>query len=148
MSATATNHDYSTFPHPMRLLLAIVLLLFGPAMGAERDHVLLITIDDLNAIENLVLRLQYDDSFVAYINGVEVARENVSGTPPTWDQRADRTGGNVDGGGESDFDVTDLAMPVLQVGENVLAVQVHNTSLGSSDLVCAPELLNVPAPAR
>jgi len=73
-----------------------------------------------------------DDGFVAWINGVEVFRENVDvaiPTPPSahGHQPADRP---------APFTSTVITpIPgVLQDGTNLIAVQVFNTSLGSSDL--------------
>jgi len=37
---------------------------------------------DPEALEELVLSVWYDDGFVAYLNGAEIARNNVSGSPP------------------------------------------------------------------
>ena len=42
------------------------------------------TIQNANDIDRLLLDIDYDDGFVAYINGVEVARANVSGSPPSY----------------------------------------------------------------
>ena len=42
------------------------------------------TIENVNEINSLVLDVDYDDGFVAYINGVEVARANINGTPPVY----------------------------------------------------------------
>ena len=42
------------------------------------------TIEDVSEINSLVLDVDYDDGFVAYINGTEVARANINGTPPIY----------------------------------------------------------------
>ncbi|MDG2126247.1 MAG: DUF1800 family protein, partial [Verrucomicrobiales bacterium] len=106
-------------------------------------------VDDVDGIQNLVLRLGYDDGFVAYLNGTEVARANVTGSPPAWNRRSDRVGGSIDGDVEFEFDITQVGLPLLSEGENLLAIQTHNTSLSSSDLIVAPELIDMPpAPYR
>jgi hypothetical protein len=32
--------------------------------------------------------MDYDDAFVAYINGIEVARANINGSPPAYNSTA------------------------------------------------------------
>ncbi len=85
-----------------------------------------------NAQEIGVLRLSafVDDGFVAWINGREVARTNVSATAPTYQTTAANATEPVP------FVTYPLPTPsnYLTTGTNVLAVQVFNTSLGSSDL--------------
>ena len=87
------------------------------------------------------LSIRFDDSFVAYINGTEVARANIEGVPPAFDELASAT--HEITGGEGVFDeVIDLTefRGSLRNGLNVLAIEVHNTDLGSSDLSLSAEL--------
>lgn len=93
--------------------------------------------DDWDEITNLFLRIDYDDGFVAYLNGVEVARENVGGNPPLYDREAE---GNHEAGSPEEFDLSN-SLYLLRSGENVLAVQGHNVSLYSSDFTLKPELI-------
>ena len=91
----------------------------------------------INAAEILEanLYIDYDDAFIAYLNGEEIARAGI-GTPgdvtafdvPAEDSHEARlaTGGFPDR--------IDIDIERLLAGENHLAVQIHNTSLGSSDL--------------
>jgi len=51
--------------------------------------------EDPGQYDSVTLRMRYDDGFVAYLNGVEIARRNVAGTP-TWDARADNLHNDVD----------------------------------------------------
>lgn len=88
-------------------------------------------------IDTLLLRVDYDDGFVAYLNGEEVARANVTGTPPSFDTA---TPDDHEAGSPQDFDLTSRRS-LLRVGDNVLAIQVHNRALSSSDLTLLPELL-------
>nr|NIP96627.1 DUF1800 domain-containing protein [Akkermansiaceae bacterium] len=100
-------------------------------------------VPDLAAIENLRLRMKYDDGFVAYLNGREVARANVNGTPPLHDTPAGADGGNVDNpANQSDWDLN-AHLGFLREGTNLLAVQLHNRSLTSSDATIIPELVSV-----
>ena len=101
-------------------------------------------IEALEEMESLVLRVLFDDAFVAYLNGVEIARRNigVEGTPPRFDELADSTG-------EPDTLEVDLLQwrGLLRSAGNVLALQGHNVSGTSSDFVLVPEILrSLPGP--
>lgn len=93
---------------------------------------------DPAAIENLILRVDYDDGFVAYLNGREVARSNISGFPPAYNREADD---NHEAGLPEDFDLS-RRVNLLRQGTNLLAIQVHNLNITSSDLSMIPELLD------
>ncbi len=92
---------------------------------------------DPQQVDRLIFRVDYDDGFVAYLNGVEVARKNVTGTPPRFNQAASA---DHEAGNPEDIDVT-ARKSLLVAGDNVFAIQVHNASLTSSDLSMIPELL-------
>jgi hypothetical protein len=47
------------------------------------------SITDITAIESVLFHMDYDDGFVAYLNGKEMARAGISGNPPTFDQPCD-----------------------------------------------------------
>lgn len=99
----------------------------------------LFNVDDPNAVSQLALTVDYDDSFVAYINGTEVARSNVTGNPPAYNQlaAADHECSGSSGAAnppeafpiQSAFDLSVLLRP----GANVVAIQAHNLSDTSSD---------------
>lgn len=92
---------------------------------------------DINAIETLILDADYDDAFVAYLNGVEVARSNIGqvGIPPAFDDQPDSYHEAVlyDGGTPERY-VLDDNLGTLQQGSNVLAIHIVNYSANSSDL--------------
>lgn len=98
-------------------------------------------IADLNAISGLFLDIDYDDGFVAYINGQEIARANINGAPPAYNSGTitDREATIYLGGKPERFPVTNLEN-ILQDGENVLSIQLHNISANSSDLTLIPFL--------
>ena len=96
-------------------------------------------ITDATAVGYMVLDIDYDDGFVAYLNGQEIARNLVSGDVPAFNQSSD---GNHEallyqGYGPERFEVDPL---LLNTGTNILAVQVHNQSIDSSDLSALPVL--------
>jgi uncharacterized protein (DUF1800 family) len=98
------------------------------------------SVADLGAIDALVLRVDYDDGFAAFINGTEVVRIGLTGTPGTAIP-FNRLATSHDAGTPEDIDIS-AHIPRLHVGVNTLAIQVHNTTLTSSDLSMIPELIN------
>ncbi|HLO61279.1 MAG TPA: CotH kinase family protein [Bacteroidales bacterium] len=101
------------------------------------------TISSMADIGRVILSIDYDDGFVAYINGHEIARSNL-GTPlqnVPFDMPAtnSREAAMYLSGTPEYYDVEDIA-GVLQVGTNVIAIQVHNNTVGSSDLSAIPFL--------
>ena len=99
------------------------------------------TIADLNNITSAMLHVDYDDGFVAYLNGIEIARRNLgtSGIVPAYDQPADtwKEAAIYQGGFPDAFTTLDIYHLLVQ-GENLLAIEVHNSDLGSSDLTLIP----------
>ena len=93
---------------------------------------------DPQSISTMALRLDYDDSFVAYINGVEVARRGLDGEPPPFDELG---GSHESTGNLETIMLTDVSM---LDDENVFAVTIHTTTLNSSDLVWIAELVADP----
>lgn len=96
---------------------------------------------DKNDILNALLHVDYDDGFVAYLNGVEVARANMAQEKPshadfsiTWREPLLFLGQAAEA-----FSLTNH-MDLLVTGENLLAIQVHNADATSSDLTIRPFL--------
>jgi spore coat protein CotH len=94
------------------------------------------TLTDISSIDSLVLQMNYDDGFVAYINGEEVARSNVSGANPGHDTLADS---NHEQGTFETFNLS-AHLDIVREGENVIAIQGHNVNLTSSDFSLSPIL--------
>ena len=88
---------------------------------------------NISDISQAVLHVDYDDGFVAYINGSEVARSAVEGNPPKYDQIA-TISHEAFMYRYQDPELFKLNVASLQDGDNVLAIQVHNRNIGSSDL--------------
>jgi CotH kinase protein/Lamin Tail Domain/Fn3 associated/Chitobiase/beta-hexosaminidase C-terminal domain len=83
-------------------------------------------------VRNLVLHAACDDGFVAWVNGVEVARYNMPQGPLGLASSA--LSAAPEPVAELDYPMAGIG-PALRTGENVLAVQVFNVNLTSSDLV-------------
>jgi hypothetical protein len=95
-------------------------------------------IDDAAAIDQLTLRMKYDDGFVAYLNGTEVARANVSGVP-TFDATASAHS-NTAAVEFENFNISAFAQ-LLRDGRNILAVHALNSSPTSNDQLLMPVLI-------
>ena len=96
------------------------------------------SIPDSSVIAALLLDMDYDDAFVAYLNGTEIARANM-GLPfsaTSFDQPADGFSEAFLYNGElpPQFQINAAVTEILLSGENVFAIEVHNENIGSSDL--------------
>ena len=84
-------------------------------------------IDDPAAIENMTLQMKFDDGFVAYINGTEVARNNLrEDGEQSFDSRAlpHRTSSALE---FKNFVISEH-VDKLVAGENILAIHGMNSS--------------------
>lgn len=88
--------------------------------------------------ETMSLNMQYDDGFVAYLNGVEIARRNFTGSPE-WNAAASSQ--NNDSAAVT-FAAVDVSTSLhrLQNGANVLTIHGLNISTSSSDFLINAEL--------
>ncbi|NJC27566.1 CotH kinase family protein [Neolewinella antarctica] len=93
---------------------------------------------DPATVRELLLDVDYDDGFVAYVNGREIARANLRESRPGYDATASSSseGRLVDGGQPVRYAYRELS-ELLRTGENVLAIQVHNLSSPATDLTIA-----------
>ncbi len=96
---------------------------------------------DPSSFNFLMLNMQYDDGFVAYINGTEVQRalfSSATGTgTPVWNSQAD---GNHEADDFESFDISGH-LSTLRQGQNILAIHGLNVSATSSDFIISAELL-------
>lgn len=105
-------------------------------------------IADIATVDALQLRMKYDDGFVAYLNGVEIARRNAGGTAGTlvgFDHEA-TSHPDAQALVFEDIDVSAFSGALVQ-GENVLAIHALNSSALNSDMLILPELVEAPQPA-
>ncbi|HEX5043734.1 MAG TPA: metallophosphoesterase [Candidatus Polarisedimenticolaceae bacterium] len=102
------------------------------------------TVADPAQVTNLFLGADWDDGYIAWINGVEVYRspQMPAGTPAWNSVPASHESSN---GASPNYgslvDVSTLGVPALHAGTNVLAIGVWNTGSTSSDLVLVPKLV-------
>jgi hypothetical protein len=99
-------------------------------------------VSDPASIGGLRLSLKRDDGAVVYLNGNEVFRSNLPDGPIGPDTEADLA--DDDG---AQFFTTNLPPAALVAGQNLIAVEVHQESPGSSDMSFDLELRANPAPS-
>lgn len=90
-------------------------------------------VENPGLVPALELSMDYDDGFVAYLNGTEIARRRLQGDPVLFNATAT----SHEAGLAERFVVS---VGLLLPGANVLAIQGHNVSLQSSDLTVNPSL--------
>ena len=94
---------------------------------------------DMSEINRIILDIDYDDAFVAYLNGVEIGRNLLSGQQINYNDTAEGWHeANLYRGYSPDRIFIDKSL--LQNGTNNLSVQVHNYSADSSDMTALPVL--------
>lgn len=110
----------------------------GSGTGATRNRTTYLRkVFQVNGAENysdLTFNIRRDDGAIVYLNGREVARSNMPAGNISY---TDIASGNASGSNETSyFPVTyTLGAGELQEGPNTLAVEIHQGSTSSSDLV-------------
>ena len=92
-------------------------------------------------LDSVTLGVDFDDGFVAWINGVEILRSStMPAGAPVWSTAAalheSTNGEDV----VPPWDVTPQAKAAMHAGTNILAIAVWNGEQASSDLVLLPTL--------
>ncbi len=104
------------------------------------------TVTDLAAAGWLKLRLLRDDGVVIYLNGQEIWRDNMPAGPVTPATLAPTAVSNA---AETTWYTRLITTPPVVLGENTLAVELHQNSTASSDLSFDLEVQAVqPAPTQ
>lgn len=89
------------------------------------------TLQDTALICKALLSIDYDDGFVAWLNGAEIARSGVVDELPDSNSLVYS---HEAGLSENFFISKDSLEKYFNPGENLLSIQIHNTSNNSSDL--------------
>jgi hypothetical protein len=105
------------------------------------------TMDSANlaALASLSLDVRYDDAFVAYLNGHEIARSAFVPSALAWNSAATNYREDSLAVTLESFDVS-AGLGYLVAGNNVLAIQGLNNSTTSSDFLVSVELTGAAAP--
>ncbi len=109
-----------------------------------------VTQDQITNLQTLRLSIRYDDSFICYLNGVEVTRRNYTGTNPVYNTQSFVARSDAAAIVLEDIDLTSFKTSLL-VGNNVLAFHGINfsnayTSLNAKDFLLQPKLIIIPVP--
>jgi len=102
-------------------------------------------VSDPSDVASLSLSILRDDGAVVYLNNVEVFRTNLPNGAMRYDLPALSTVARRD---EEEFHTIDVPPEVLVAGNNVIAVEVHQSSGTSSDLSFDLQLAQAPQPIR
>ncbi len=101
-------------------------------------------ITGVGAVQSIKLNVLRDDGVVIYINGVEVARQNM---PAGTISYLTNSSSIVSGSDETTYFLSTVStLPLLNEGSNVVAVELHNRDNTSSDLGFDLELVTVSLP--
>jgi hypothetical protein len=102
------------------------------------------TITDVSTLAVMSLGVDYDDGYVAWINGTEVSRsaQMPATGDPAWN--TDPVSHESSNGTTPNYsplqDISSVAIPALHNGTNTLAIAAYNRFSTSSDLVLVPQL--------
>lgn len=99
----------------------------------------------LASISTITLTIDFDDGYVAFLNGTEIARANLGASGLFVPYNATASSGHnasMDSGGNNPGAIQNIAVDkaLLLEGDNVLAIQMCNSSLSSSDLMVIADL--------
>ena len=100
---------------------------FGPSAGS---------------LDSLSLRMRYDDGFVAYLNGTEVARRNAP-TNVQYNSTAESDRFDSDALLEENIDISDHLNLIMPSQINILAVHALNDAIDSDEFLAIAELAEV-----
>ena len=95
-----------------------------------------LNLSDASMVDTLILNAKFDDGLVVYINGSEVYRNTMPTGTITYSTLA---GSGDDGKTEHRTKLTNVASKLVS-GNNVIAVEVHQSAVTSSDLVLDMQL--------
>ena len=94
--------------------------------------------DSPNEFDILTLNIRYDDGFVAYLNGTEVARRN-AGRTITWNSTANAEHPDSEAVKFESIDIS-ASINLLKPGSNLLAIQGLNISTTDADFLISAEM--------
>jgi hypothetical protein len=107
-------------------------------------HRIHFNINNWNEISKFILNMDYDDGYVAYLNGTEISRSNITSTgQPAWNTGADGQHEAVMYQGGLPDEVIFLTQDYLSIlnnGDNVFCVEAHNITTNSGDITSRPFL--------
>ncbi len=97
------------------------------------------TVKHVESVAQMMLHMDCDDGFIAYVNGTEIARSNMNSTDFEAFATTYTDGIMKEGQTPPSYAITNFSKLLLE-GENTLCIQIHNCSDESSDLIGIPIL--------
>jgi hypothetical protein len=97
-----------------------------------------IFVRDVGKLNSMTLKVRYDDAFVAWLNGVEIARRNFTGNP-VWNSAAEAVHPKEQAVEFESFDIPSFRN-LLRTGNNLLALHAMSKSTTSSDFLISAEI--------
>ncbi len=101
-------------------------------------------VEDPQEVLSLTLRMKFDDGFIAYLNGTEVARMNVPTGLPDWDSLASSDRFDEDALSAVGFPIA-ITPGLLVQGTNILAIHGMNEFVSGNGNKPDPEFLLLPS---
>jgi hypothetical protein len=95
-------------------------------------------VNNISELDSLALTMKYNDGFVAYLNGIEVARRNAPAVL-NWNSAATAARSDTESGVAEVINLTS-ALPHLRQGLNILAFHGLNATIGNSSFLLSPQL--------
>lgn len=102
------------------------------------------TVIDTSVLSSVIFCMDYDDGYIAYLNGVEIARSNMTGAPPAFNALATASHeAQLYQNNQPDYITLNSIQidTLIKQGLNVLCVQTHNNTVNSNDLTSRPFLI-------
>ncbi|MTI22887.1 T9SS type A sorting domain-containing protein [Fulvivirga sp. RKSG066] len=98
------------------------------------------TVPDASIYSSLTINLLRDDGAVVYLNGTEVLRDNMPAGAITFTTLAP---GTITGEDEDNYNSFNVSSASLVNGANVLAVEIHQRAVNSSDISFDMEVIGI-----
>ncbi|MGI9242374.1 MAG: lamin tail domain-containing protein, partial [Verrucomicrobiales bacterium] len=98
-------------------------------------------VSDVTALDSLSLAMQYNDGFVAYLNGTRVASSNAPAGTPAWNGTATAARSTTDAFVPENFNLTAHTGLLTNGQGNVLAIHGLNINTPDDSFLVLPELL-------
>jgi hypothetical protein len=141
LSADELFHLYQTAMTPDATYASSIGSSVAAMKGSNSSIYLRYEVATTNEFDGLLLNIQADDGFIAYLNGVEIARDNAP-VDALWNSAATADRPERAGLRTAQFDVSQR-LGLLQQGTNLLAIHGLNSSVNDADFLMRPELIGV-----
>ncbi len=96
-------------------------------------------VDDAGVIQSMTFEVDFDDGYIAWLNGTEISRSSSAPATATWNANSALHNSSETGTLGPPIDVSAFTGELV-TGTNVLAIGVWNISPGSSDITLLPRL--------